>query len=521
MEVTLLLDYLSPQRAVFVWETDLPHLAAALRLHDWSPAIAAGRLVLLLCPLEQLAARLIDWLDRHGGHLCPDRIMMWPWSTPAELAACRSAVQQAYEQTERRRADALARAAAEYFAPTPKSSPAELPSPLAIFGLHARPELTALTDALISAANNLGLHPADVLVRGPDDVHPLGRLGQLRKQCPQPPATALLLDCVRQQVRDLCPAGTPAISWIGPAVHLPAALDLGPSSRNFLAATSSRVRDRIASAGPNRQTIPVIPYPCLASHCQEATYGQDDHPIDVLILADHTPTHPSPFPGQWHSHSQLWQILCDLLRAAIDRFTDTQAADLLTQAEHKASFRLDEPDHRKAVLAAIEGPVGNTILILYLSQLLSDNDIKFTLCGRGWSATPYTHLARTTSGLADSQSLLRQAKVVVYADVAGEVSLVPLLAAGNGAALLAKAHPRDTRPGGLATLLKPGKEIHTFHTGKEFLTVLRLLLADANRRKPLADAARARCLAEHMPDRRLRTLLTAATSCFAVCSGQS
>jgi hypothetical protein len=108
-EVTLLLERLGPHRTIFVWEIEVVSIALALRLHPWSQAIAASRCVFIVCPLEQLADNLVAWLDWHPEYMCPERIMMWPWSTMPALSACRSAVQMAYQETESRRAARPAR----------------------------------------------------------------------------------------------------------------------------------------------------------------------------------------------------------------------------------------------------------------------------------------------------------------------------------------------------------------------------------------------------------------------------
>ena len=84
-----------------------------------------------------------------------------------------------------------------------------------------------------------------------------------------------------------------------------------------------------------------------------------------------------------------------------------------------------------------------------------------------------------------------------------------LLSAGSGAVLLARAEPHDKQPGGLATLLEPGKEMLVFTSGRELVTQIRRLLSDTALRAQVAARAVARCRGEHSPSARLQALLSA------------
>jgi hypothetical protein len=104
---------------------------------------------------------------------------------------------------------------------------------------------------------------------------------------------------------------------------------------------------------------------------------------------------------------------------------------------------------------------------------------------------------------------------VVHANATGRVGSVPLLAAGTGAVLLARTHPRDLESGGLHTLLAPGRELATFSTAREMCDTLGHLLADESARRSLSGRAYRRCRADHSPAGRLAALQAAATSYFS------
>jgi hypothetical protein len=521
-EITLLTERLGHHRAVFVWETQAASVALALRLHPWSQAIAAGRCVFLVCPLEQLTENLMGWLDRHPGHLCPERIMMWPWSTMPELSACRSAVQLAYQETDRRRAACLAREKAEYAGtatsdhPSPPSAAPSAPGfeigPLALLALHAREEVWALSGSLTAAGRAAGLNVAEAIVRGPGDVHALGRLRRLREQCPQPPALAILLDCARRQVGDVCPDITRATSWVGPHVPSPSAVVEAAGPGDLVVATSSRVRDRLISSGWSRVKPPVIPLPCLVD-LGSGPPSLGDRPIDVLICADLDPTDPEHYGYTLHTHVQLWRTACDLIKARVETFTEDQAEAVLARAEHKVGLRVEEAV-RKAMASVLGVVVGNSILRANLAQTLVNNKVSMAVRGSGWGDLPLADIAQPIGGMAEQHRVLRMAKLVVFADVTGEVDVLPLAAAGCGAVVVARSHPRDTQPGGLATLLKSGAEMVAFQYGRELVAAIRQLLGSADLRRRISGAAWERCRAEHAPPARLKGLEAIASSCF-------
>jgi hypothetical protein len=99
------------------------------------------------------------------------------------------------------------------------------------------------------------------------------------------------------------------------------------------------------------------------------------------------------------------------------------------------------------------------------------------------------------------------ARIVLHADVTGQVGATALLAAGSGAVLLARSHPHDQAPGGLATLLSPDTEFLPFRLASEAVRRVRELLARPDFRQGIAAAAIRRCRAEHRPGSRLRLLL--------------
>jgi len=214
IEAKLLCERLGPLRAVFVWEPSVLAVRLALRLHDYSEAIARERLVLLIRPLETLGEAFVDWLRGHPGHLPPERLMMYPWQSWAELSSIRSVIEGVHRDAEAHRSAALADARTVRVVTGEREHPR-----IAVLSLHAHELNWATADALAAAAGALGGSATVVDIRGPGDMHPLARLGRLGKAGDL--HAAVLLDIFRNDVAELLPAELPVVSWL--SGKLPAA----------------------------------------------------------------------------------------------------------------------------------------------------------------------------------------------------------------------------------------------------------------------------------------------------------
>src|SRR5687767_2497223 len=161
-EAELLIQRLGRHRAIYVWEPNLCAVQLVLCLHDFSAAIRDGRLIFFACTFEQLSQTLSTWLDENPGHLAPDRILMWPWQSLAELVPCRAVLESAYQAVEQHRKKLL-----DEIREQAKPALDEDASQVAILGLHARDEIWALADGLAAGAAALGWQRTTCDVRTP------------------------------------------------------------------------------------------------------------------------------------------------------------------------------------------------------------------------------------------------------------------------------------------------------------------------------------------------------------------
>src|ERR1041384_3948039 len=83
----------------------------ALRVIDYSSEIASGRLILCVGPdaWNDLSA----FLRVNEGYVAPDRVMNWPWFTPAETASISERLGRIATQIETERAERIRKYAAQ------------------------------------------------------------------------------------------------------------------------------------------------------------------------------------------------------------------------------------------------------------------------------------------------------------------------------------------------------------------------------------------------------------------------
>ncbi|HOW70497.1 MAG TPA: glycosyltransferase [Phycisphaerae bacterium] len=530
-EATLLLQRLARCRAVFVWEPEEGVLVLGLRLHDWAAAIAERRLVLLGGPVATLTTTLVNWFNVHPGHLCPTRILMWPWAAPPELAEIRAAVQAAYEIVEQARVletsrirQQLAEALSAVAVHDPAGGGTHVTggrTSALVLSLQPRDEVLALGDVLAAALSTAGEQAEYVAVRSAADVHSLARIRRIAGIPGGPPGQAILLNTTRQEVRDVLPEPIPAISWLETHAIPASGLAGQIGDRDLIAVTHARGYARALEAGIEPGRLKVCPLPCLAIPSDPAGLANADRPIDVVIMTDLPLTGAERFGYSLPTHLQLWGTAIELLGAGIDGFTDEQGESVLAAAEKRLGLRIDDLEVRRPMLEILSTTVANALLWRRLFRALVQAGVKPAVCGHGWSDVAGHCWQGPMTSLRDRARIAGQAKLVIHADVTGELSHAALLAVGSGAVLLARAHPSDRRPGGWHTLFEPDRSMLTFRREQELTRLVRRLIGDSAGRRSLARLAAEAVKSQHTPEARLVALRSSASSCSSSSRVQS
>lgn len=517
-EADLLLRRFSPHRAVFIWETEPANLLLALALHDYAAAIDSERLVPVLASESALIDALLATLRSLPGHLCPDRLLVWPWQRPTEIAGCRAALEHVYRQIEAERRDQLAeirRKPPLPAAPPPQCVAGEpIPRSAVLFSLHSSEETWAWADAMTSVAASAGWNLPAIVVRTPADIHPLARAGRLQNLAGPAPAFAILLDICRSDLSDVLPDALPAVSWLTREPSSGADLvssRIGPRDR--LIVTNNRLSERLQSAGVSAERLTVRPLPVLPA-CEEPPPDWADRPVDVAIVSHLWSTAPQAHGFDLPTHVKLWNAALDLLKPSLDRFTDDQAPGLLGRAEAALRMRLDNAEVRAAILRALAGPAATALILGQLTQALVTSGLKISCHGEGWPETPGIERSRAMPGPAGRLAIYRRAKCVLVLSTTGLAGWDVLLAAGAGAAVVWRTHPADRLPGGINTLLEPSREFIAFQRNPDATGTIRKLLGSPEAWRSLVTSVWDRCRRQHSPAAALAGVQAVATSSF-------
>lgn len=531
----LLLGRLGPHRAVFAWEPDAEMIALALCLYRWSRPIEAGRLVLLNSDADHLAVELTNWLKRHPGHLCPNRIMMWPWLSPPELAACRGAVQTAWQQIEAYRQQELTRqplqasAGPKVEASARRSQPTAF-APASVFAvgqrvgcfcLHAREEAWVLMDNVTAGLRERGCVPVVIDVRRPGDVHVLARRQRLRAEAPEGLDLALLLDTTRPEVGDILDASVPALAWLGPRSLTKANLSAQFEQNDPIIATAQRVADRLVAGGISAERIAICPHPhLLIADKAEALLAEepraDRRPVDAVLFADWPSTDPKSLGYVLPSHRQLFNTALRELKKRSDRYIAADAESLLSRAERDSGIRLEDARVRQSMISALADHVGNAIVRLAVVDALREAGLTIRVWGSGWPDRLGAIHAGPLPSLAERPSLLVESQAYIDIDVTGHIDDNLLLAAACGTLVLHRRHPTDEPAGGSPPATPLGNAWLLFRSSSDAVTTIRQITADADKRASIQGAARRKMQSDYAPGRILEALATAASSCFGL-----
>lgn len=512
-EVDRLLATLPATRAVFVWEQDAGQLALVLRVYDWSATITTRRLVLLTGNLESLTDSMVNSLRRHRGHMTPNRILGWPWLLPAEVAAICSAVQAACVICEQERAAVLAELRPRLVSAQAREGciPTGGPSKVGLIRLAPHDELCRLTDVLNECLGQGAPGGVTVVPATPGDVHPSVMAARIVEAVPGGLDAVVTLGHTRHAVQALLPAQLPVVSWLSAAPNSPEQ----PAPKNLLFVTDSRHLAEASSRGWPTEQLRVLPHPCLAGNFDRDSIDSAARPVDLLVFANLPLTSPEAYGVKLPSHIHFWETAVALLRERIDTFTDDQIPALLKAAAQRSGVPIEDPQLLQQLGVCLGTHAARSLLWMHLLVGLSATDAKIALYGQGWGPA-VSHLVRgPLPSISERVALLSQAKALLLADPRGEVGPDPLLAAAAGALVVARIHPHDREPGGLATLLEPGIEMTVFRRAEEVPTSLRHTVRADARRETITRKARERCATDHSPQARWAELWCTASAYFS------
>lgn len=143
-----------------------------------------------------------------------------------------------------------------------------------------------------------------------------------------------------------------------------------------------------------------------------------------------------------------------------------------------------------------------------------DAGLRIGLFGAGWEqSSEFAPYARGwVKPGAELRDLYRNALCHLQINLDTNVHTRVFECLASGGVVIARAHPTDRSPGGLAEHLEIGREVLTFADREEFVAVVERLRAQAAWRREVARRGHARVLREHTYQHRAREILRAVSA---------
>jgi hypothetical protein len=506
IEARLLTERLGPNRAVFVLESDLAALSMALRVHDLSVPLAQGRLIPIVG--DDLGQALTRFLADNEGYLVPERMMSLPWLDPSAVNAFTLLMQRVVSQATRQRSIAMAGLLPELAGICPEHRPLpERPRTMLVCP-HGQGEPLRLAREVLAGLSELGWPSEPWLGDSPRTSHPL-RLA--RRLVAFRPDLVILLDGVRAGLSQAIPAALRLACWMSRGVRLtPKIIEgIGPADRMFCM-SGGTMQELIAGGIPQARVHwlgPAVPAQALRDGA--GAIGEDGGAglHDVIAVNNALPLSPAANGLTLESHCACWSVAERRIRDLAERYTDDQVERILQQAEEQTGARFGDPSLRRAFLDQMNTVLGHALVCRAAFEAVLRSGIGLSVWGWGWDQFPELKPAcRGPLPQGNPLDLHSRARIVLHVDVTGQVTPELLSAAARGAVVVARAHPGDAGPTGLASYLKPGQDLLVFRRHRDLVHEIKRLLADEPRRRGMADRGRATVAGRHAMTHRLITL---------------
>jgi hypothetical protein len=375
-ELSLLLQRLPRQQAVFVFEPDLAHLAAVLRTVDVAEAVAAGRCVLV--PPSRERDFLEQLLERYPGLLPPTTIAAPLLDDLERLGQLRKTCETVARHTNESRARRLATLAQRWGAQP--STPGAHPR-LAILALGPDASSHQLATRLAAAADQLGWAACSRAASSPRNVHPLAHCEALAD------FDAQLFVCVGHPPGALpLPPGKPVCQWHLHTRDVPPSL---PHDATLHLAATPRVVDTLRTAGVPAERVIDFHWATPAGPADRASRNAaawaTRAPDTAVVLVGDLPDASAAACGIGQpTHRKLWSQLHETARQAWETHEITQPATLLRNAERTCRINLGERSLSERMVRIIAHVLIPAVVLETILRALRREACEVLAVGRGW-----------------------------------------------------------------------------------------------------------------------------------------
>ncbi len=492
-EVKELLRRLPRHAAVFVVDTNLPDVALALMLHDFSTDLANGRLIFLTSP--DMSAELVDWFERFPGYEYPQRMLKMSAVDHGAFDTVRGIIEQSAAKvaaTHHRLLQSLEQKLAD--------RSVQKITRLAIISLDPRDSVVDATDAISRCATSLNLQSETCVPNTPGECHTMARMSAVTNT-----DATLIINAGWGSLLPWIPESHAAASWLLPDACLLSGQTDGFSVRHRIFAATTEVRDRVVSLDANPDHVTV-----LEPGCDEAAFDHDTRAnaraMDVVIVGDPADLSPDACGITYSSHAQLW----DTIRDVAARHRELSADAVLQRAESMCDIRLNDEPLRHRLTNIIRDRLIPTVSRISAAQTLANAGHRVHVFGVSWN--PYKsqnltiHEART-----DAHSwwpVFSDTTVVIWTSRHPTIaqSCLEAFACGAMVALPTSTFDMEEKHPQLSEVFRLSA---TFSSPIELVGMTARLISNRIDRNRIVQSAQSAIRARHLIRHRLETILEA------------
>ncbi len=524
------LEVLGGHQALLVTENRMLFLNLALRLRDFTAALASGRLVFITD--DDIVEGLVQFYHRHPGYNLITQCVAWPWRTEAENFAYHRLINQAVDLSAARVQEAANRLYVQLQAEDQRRPWSEVESALSpeknslselrainISYLNSIEHYCRSRDALAGLTQS-GAQCQWQMSNRPDVVSPCAQMQRLVEQKPH---LILLIDALRGHIKGALPekvivatlvTGRP---WQDGAAT---AAMMGPRDAIFTA--TRQQRDELVAAGlsPERVFHLLLAADTQRYHPLEIAEKPQEFAVDVALVSDRPGTKPEDYQVNLPTHQTLWRQLISDLRSQPENYSPEQADALIRRAQ-RCGVELRQEDLQRFYRDMLNNVLAEAVLPEAYGMALVREKINFGIWYNEplrkpaaqtrlhfWDESPLADCLKGAIDHGEKRNLLfNTARILLYIHPRGRVERLLLDAAASGAMLLVRSSRDDRRPDGLGDYFTPGEDIVTFDTTADLVRKVRYYLSHETQRQKMAQKTRQTVLSRHSCQLRMREMI--------------